>query len=60
VVVVFLMGVEDHQEGEVDLREEVVDLQAEADPQMEADPQVVEVEVDFWFEVQVCFLMLLG
>jgi hypothetical protein len=53
-VVILLMGVEDHQEGEIDLREEVVDLQAEA------DPQVVEVEVDFWFEVQMCLLMLPG
>jgi hypothetical protein len=46
------MGMEDHQEREVNLREEVVD------PQVEADPQVVEVEVDFWFEVQVCLLIL--
>jgi hypothetical protein len=32
VVVIFFMGVEDHSEGEVDLREEVVDFRAEANP----------------------------
>jgi len=31
-VVALLVGVEDHQEGEVDLWEEVVDHQVEADP----------------------------
>jgi hypothetical protein len=41
-VVVLLIGVEDHQEGGVDLWEEVVDLQAEADPRVEVDPQVAK------------------
>jgi hypothetical protein len=46
-VVVLLMGVEDHQEGEMDLWEEVVDLQVEVDPYVEQDLQEV-VEANFW------------
>jgi hypothetical protein len=50
-MVVLFMGVEDGQEGGIDLREEVVD-------QVVEDFQE-EVEANFWLEVHVCLLLFL-
>ncbi len=63
MVVVFLMGVEDHEEGGTNLWEEVVDLQVKANPRMQVDPQVAkdlqeEMEANFRLEARMCLLML--
>jgi hypothetical protein len=49
-MVIFLMGMEDHQEGGMDIQEQVVNLWVEVDPQVAKDLEE-EVEANFWLEV---------
>jgi hypothetical protein len=50
MVVILLMGMEDHQEGGTNLQEEEVHLQVKVDPQV-AEYFEEEVEANFWLEV---------
>jgi hypothetical protein len=51
------MGMEDHQEGEVDLREDMANPQVEVESQVVKDMQEV-VEADLWLkEAQLCLSM---